>query len=46
VVIHLFYDPVRNFYDLEGLWTDAAHISTPGLEKFMAEMTNRESKHD
>lgn len=46
VVIHLFYDPIRNFYDLEGLWTDAARISTPGLEKFMAEMTNRESNHD
>ncbi len=36
VVIHVFYDPIRNFYDLEGLWTDAARIVTPGLEKFMA----------
>jgi len=46
VVAHLFYDPIRNFYDLEGLWTDAARIVTPGLEKFMAEMTNRESEYE
>ena len=23
VIIHVFYDPVREFYDLEGLWLDA-----------------------
>ena len=26
VVIHLFYEPVRRFYDLEGLWMDAPRI--------------------
>ncbi|MDP6180048.1 MAG: ribosome silencing factor [Desulfatiglandales bacterium] len=26
VVIHLFYQPVREFYDLEGLWTEAKRI--------------------
>lgn len=26
VVIHVFYDPVRRFYDIEGLWTDAPRI--------------------
>lgn len=26
LVIHLFYDPVREFYDLEGLWIDAPRI--------------------
>lgn len=31
VVIHVFYDPVRNFYDLEGLWADAPRISMPKL---------------
>ena len=46
VIVHLFYDPVRNFYDLEGLWTDAERISTPGLEKFMAEMTGQESDYE
>ena len=32
VVIHVFYDPVRSFYDLEGLWADAPRISTPSLD--------------
>jgi len=27
VIIHVFYDPVRDFYDLEGLWSDAKRIS-------------------
>jgi ribosome-associated protein len=26
VVIHLFYQPVREFYDLEGLWTEAPRV--------------------
>lgn len=26
VIIHVFYEPVRSFYDLEGLWTDAKRI--------------------
>ena len=46
VVIHIFYDPVRNFYDLESLWTDAARVVTPGLEKFAANGQNQESFHD
>ena len=31
VIIHIFYEPVRNFYDLEGLWIDAEKIKTPSL---------------
>ena len=27
VIIHVFYEPLRNFYDLEGLWTDAKRIT-------------------
>jgi len=27
VVIHLFYQPVREFYDLEGLWIEAPRMS-------------------
>ncbi len=46
VVIHIFYDPVRNFYDLEGLWTDAARVVTPGLEKYMAALTDPENVHE
>ncbi len=26
VVVHIFYDPVREFYDLEGLWIEATRI--------------------
>lgn len=26
VVMHIFYEPVREFYDLEGLWIDAKRI--------------------
>jgi len=33
VIIHVFYEPVREFYDLEGLWTDAKRITTPSLKK-------------
>ncbi|NDY43249.1 ribosome silencing factor [Dissulfurirhabdus thermomarina] len=32
VVVHLFYEPVRRFYDLEGLWREAPRLDlgTPG----------------
>ncbi|MFH2047175.1 MAG: ribosome silencing factor [Pseudomonadota bacterium] len=33
VVIHVFYDTVRQFYDLEGLWSDAKRIKFDELEK-------------
>lgn len=26
VVIHIFYHPVREIYDIEGLWIDAARV--------------------
>src|SRR6056297_1739520 len=32
VVVHVFYEPVRRFYDLEGLWSDAPRIP---LENFI-----------
>jgi len=31
VIIHIFYEPVRDFYDLEGLWIDARRIKATGL---------------
>jgi ribosome-associated protein len=27
ILIHVFYEPVRGVYDLEGLWADAGRIS-------------------
>jgi len=27
IVIHVFYEPIRSFYDLEGLWAGAGRIS-------------------
>ena len=33
VIIHVFYEPMREFYDLEGLWVDADRIITPALKK-------------
>jgi len=32
VIIHVFYEPIREFYDLEGLWVDAKRIMTPSLK--------------
>jgi ribosome-associated protein len=31
VIIHVFYEPIRTFYDIEGLWADAKRIKTPGM---------------
>ena len=33
VIIHVFYEPVREFFDLEGLWADAKRITIPALKK-------------
>ena len=39
VIIHVFYEPVREFYDLEGLWLDAERIETPTLKKQKSSVT-------
>jgi ribosome-associated protein len=26
IIIHLFYEPIREFYDLEGLWIEAPRV--------------------
>ena len=36
VIIHVFYEPVRSFYDLEGLWIDAKRIET---KRFLSDPT-------
>lgn len=33
VIIHVFYETTRAFYDLEGLWSDAKRITTASMEK-------------
>jgi ribosome-associated protein len=33
VVVHIFHEPVRQLYDLEGLWIDAKRIQTGSPEK-------------
>lgn len=42
VIFHLFYKPVREFYDLEGLWADAARIETESLKKYRKEYEKME----
>ena len=29
VIVHIFYEPVRQFYDLDGLWGDAPRVELP-----------------
>ncbi len=33
VIIHVFFESVREFYDLEGLWTDARRLKLPGAKR-------------
>ena len=33
VIIHVFYEATRFFYDLEGLWADARRITTPSMKE-------------
>ncbi|MBW1742434.1 MAG: ribosome silencing factor [Deltaproteobacteria bacterium] len=32
IIIHIFYEPIRIFYDLEGLWSDAKRIEQSNLK--------------
>lgn len=32
IIIHVFYEETRSFYDLEGLWVDAARITTESIK--------------
>ena len=29
IVVHIFEEPLRGFYDLEGLWQDAPRVDLP-----------------
>jgi ribosome-associated protein len=32
VMVHVFQEPVRDFYDLDGLWSEAPEIRVPAAE--------------
>jgi len=40
VVVHVFYDPVRRFYNLEGLWADAPSIQVTGPDDDLNNFSN------
>ena len=33
VIVHIFYHPVRAFYDLESLWAEARHVDLTGRKR-------------
>ena len=37
VIIHIFYESIRRFYDLEGLWVDAKRIKTESIRRLEKE---------
>lgn len=37
VIIHIFYEPVRNFYDLESLWSEAKRVRLEFEKDFSSE---------
>lgn len=36
LIIHVFFHPVREFYDIEGIWSDAPHVelSVPAESRY------------
>ena len=41
VVVHIFYVPVRRFYDLERLWARAPHVELP--EPFLSQARSQKT---
>jgi len=46
VVIHVFYEPIRQFYDLEGLWADAPRVKIERLTGVQTTCGDKEVCHD
>ena len=38
VVLHVFYRPLREFYDIEGLWIDTPKVDLPFLKEGRSEV--------
>lgn len=45
VVVHVFYESVRRFYDIEGLWIDAPRIKFPFEVRFSNQSKRLEKDH-
>lgn len=46
VIIHVFYQAMRDFYDLDGLWVDAGRIMTPALKELQSKQEAQEENAD
>lgn len=46
VIIHVFYEPVRLFYDLEGLWMDARRVKTKSMKRMVLSKTPTENSDE
>ncbi|WP_231887711.1 ribosome silencing factor [Thermodesulfatator autotrophicus] len=46
VVFHLFFEPVREFYDIEGLWMDAARIKPEDWGLVIPETTEEKNESE
>ena len=46
VIIHVFYEPVRSFYDLEGLWVDAKRIETECMKRLIPSKTSEDDSDE
>lgn len=46
LVIHIFYEPLREFYDIEGLWSDCPRVDIDALEVLKSEQTSDSSDED
>jgi len=44
VVIHIFLEPIRGFYDLEGLWIDAPRIDPEKGERLGESSLSKEKR--
>jgi len=44
IIVHVFYEPMREHYDIEGLWADAGELALPKKEKAPAKTKEVKTK--